>query len=63
MIVTRKEKETNQQVLRRFNRIATQDAKLKIVRDRKYFVKEPNRFARLQGGIRREVLRKLRQWY
>lgn len=63
MIVNRKEKETNQQVLRRFNRLATQDPKLKLVRDKKYFAKEPNRFARLTGAVRREALRKLRLWY
>lgn len=63
MIVARKEKETNQQVLRRFNRLIQQDSKLKKVRDRKFFVKEPNRFARLQNALRKDVLRKTRQWY
>lgn len=63
MIVTRKEKETNQQVLRRFNRLAQQDTKLKKVRDRKYFAKAPNRFTRLQSALRKEQLRKSRQWY
>lgn len=63
MIVSRKEKETNQQVLRRFNRLVQQDPKLKKLRDSKYFAKEPNRFARLQSAIRKEHLRKTRLWY
>ena len=63
MIVSRKEKETNQQVLRRFNRLVQQDPKLKKVRDRKHFLKEPNRFARQQSAVRKEQLRKGRQWY
>lgn len=63
MLVTRKEKETNQQVLRRFNRLLQQDVKLQKVRDKRYFVKEPNRFTRLQSALRRELLRKNRQWY
>lgn len=63
MIVTRKEKETNQQVLRRFNRLTQQDPKLKIVRDGKHFLKKPNRFARLQNALRKDILRKTRQWY
>ena len=63
MIVTRKERETNQQVLRRFNRLTQQDPKLKKVRDRKNFVKEPNRFARLRSAVRKDQLRKTRQWY
>jgi ribosomal protein S21 len=63
MIVVRKEKETNQQVLRRFNRLTQQDQKLKKVRDRRTFIKEPNRFARLQSALRKEGLRKTRLWY
>jgi hypothetical protein len=63
MIVTRKEKETNQQVLRRFNRLIQQDTKLKKVRDRKNFIKEPNRFARLQSALRKIQLRDDKQWY
>ena len=63
MIVTRKEKETNQQVLRRFNRLAQADPKLKKVRDNKHFLKEPNRAARQRSAARKEELRKLRVWY
>ncbi len=63
MIVTRKEKETNQQVLRRFNRLMQQDVKLKKVRDKKNFAKEPNRFARLQSALRKAQLRDEKQWY
>lgn len=63
MIIIRKEKETNQQVLRRFNRLAQQDSKLKKVRDRRTFLKAPNRFARLQSALRKEQLRKTKQWY
>ena len=47
MIVNRKDKETNQQVLRRFNRLAQQDNKLKQVRDRKNFLQvEDERYLR-----------------
>jgi ribosomal protein S21 len=63
MIVTRKEKETNQQVLRRFNRLTQQDPKLKKVRDLKYFLKEATRFARKRSAVRKEQLRKTRVWY
>ena len=63
MIIIRKDKETNQQVLRRFNRLVQQDTKLQQVRDGKYFAKEPNRFERLQSAVRRDKLRKNKQWY
>lgn len=63
MIVSRKEKETNQQVLRRFNRLIQQDSKLKRVRDKKYFAKAANRFARKSAAVRKEALRRTRQWY
>lgn len=63
MIVSRKEKETNQQVLRRFNRLIQQDSKLKKVRDKKYFAKEANRFARKTAAVRKEQLRKTRSYY
>lgn len=63
MLVTRKEKETNAQVIRRFNRLMQQDMKLKRVRDLKHFKKETTRFARLRSAMRKESLRKTRQWY
>lgn len=63
MIVVRKEKETNQQVLRRFNRLLQAHNLLRSVRDRQFFVKEPNRFARKTGAVRRSQLRDERQWY
>jgi len=63
MVITRKEKETNQQVLRRFNRLLQAHSKLKKVRDKMYFVKEPNRFARRTAAVRKQQLRDERQWY
>ena len=63
MIVTRKERETNQQVLRRFNRLAQASDLLRRARDEKHFVKEPNRFARRMSALRKEVLRRTKQWY
>lgn len=63
MIVTRKERETNQQVLRRFNRATQADQRLKKARDNKFFTKEPNRFARRMAALRKEVLRRTKQWY
>lgn len=63
MIVVRKEKETNQQVLRRFNRVMQSIKWLQEARDKREFVKKPNRFAVRQSALRRESLRKSRQWY
>lgn len=63
MIVTRKEKETNQQVLRRFNRVLQMKNSLQIARDNKNFVKEPTRFIIKQSAVRREKLRSTREWY
>lgn len=63
MIVTRKERETNQQVLRRFNRAAQADQLLKKARDSRHFVKEPNRFFRRMAALRKEMLRRTKQWY
>ena len=63
MIVTRKEKETNQQVLRRFNRIIQMMKWLQDARDKKEFSKKPTRFVRKQSAVRREKLRATKQWY
>ncbi len=63
MIVTRKERETNQQVIRRFNRAAQADQGLKKARDNKHFTKAPTRFARRMAALRKEVLRRTKQWY
>ena len=63
MIVVRKEKETNQQVLRRFNRIIQSSKMLNKVRDNKEYVKEPNRSAIKRSALRRERIRRERQWY
>ena len=63
MLVTRKEKETNQQVLRRFHRIMQGLKHLQEVRENQEFAKSPNRFARRQSALRREVNRKAKQWY
>ncbi len=63
MVVTRKEKETNQQVLRRFNRIMQGLKVFQDVREKKEFKREPNRFAIRTSALRRDSLRKARQWY
>lgn len=63
MIITRKEKETNQQVLRRFNRIMQMMKYLQDARDKKEFVKKPSRSIRKASAVRREKLRSTRQWY
>ncbi|HSI20268.1 MAG TPA: 30S ribosomal protein S21 [Verrucomicrobiae bacterium] len=63
MIVLKKEKETNQQVLRRFNRLLQAHSILRSVRDRQHFLKEPNRFARKTAAVRRAQLRDEKQWY
>lgn len=63
MIVTRKEKETNQQVLRRFNRVLQMMNSLQVARDNKNFVKKPSRFIRKQSAVRRDKLRATRSWY
>lgn len=63
MIVTRKEKETNQQVLRRFNRIMQMMKTLQEARDKREFSKEPSRYVRKQSAVRREKLRSTKQWY
>ncbi len=63
MIVVRKEKETNQQVLRRFNRVMQGIKHLLEVRERREFAKDPNRFARRQSAVRKDKLRRTKQWY
>ena len=63
MFIVRKEKETNQQVLRRFNRIMQSIKMLQDARDKKEFARKPNRFAIKQSALRRESLRKNKQWY
>ena len=63
MIVTRKEKESNQQVLRRFNRIMQSINTLQDARDKKEFVKKPNRAAVRRSALRRDGLRRTKLWY
>jgi len=63
MQVYRKDKETNQQLLRRFNRFVQGLNFLQDVRERREFKKEPNRFAIRQAALRREALRRLKVWY
>ena len=63
MLVVRKEKETNQQVLRRFNRIMLTLDTLNQARENKEFVKAPNRAEIKRGAQRRDLLRRTRQWY
>jgi ribosomal protein S21 len=63
MTVTRKEKETNQQVLRRFNRSIQQSDLLTEARERKNFVKPLNRFALKRDAVRKTRIRDEKQWY
>lgn len=63
MLASRKEKETNQQVLRRFNRIVQGLNFLQDIRENREFHKPLNRFAIKQSALRRESLRRDRQWY
>jgi ribosomal protein S21 len=63
MIAVRKEKETNQQVLRRFNRVMQSITHLEEIRAHREFVKEPNRAARRQSAVRKEKIRRGRQYY
>ena len=63
MTVTRKEKETNQQVLRRFNRSIQQSERLNEARERRNFLKPLNRFAIRRAAVRKTQLRDERQWY
>lgn len=63
MLVVRKEKETNQQVLRRFNRIMLALDTLNQAREKKEFVKDPTRATIKRSALRRESLRRSRSWY
>jgi ribosomal protein S21 len=63
MLVVRKERETNQQVLRRFNRIIQMMNSLQEVRDNQRFVKKPSRFVIKKSAVRRDKLRSTRVWY
>lgn len=63
MIVTRKEKESNPQVLRRFNRIMQTIDMLQIARDRQEHKAKPNRAAILRSALRREKNRRTKLWY
>jgi ribosomal protein S21 len=63
MVVLRKERETNQQVLRRFNRLLLMSNRLQDVRTKQTFAKDPNRFARKTAAVRKNQLRDERQWY
>ena len=63
MVVTRKEKETNQQVVRRFNRIMQYLTVLNKAREKKEFVKEETRATRKRSAVRRDSLRRAKQWY
>jgi ribosomal protein S21 len=57
IVVSRKEKETNHQVIRRFNRGTQQNKALKEVRDRQHFEKAMTRNARRRVAARRAALR------
>jgi ribosomal protein S21 len=63
MIVTRTERETNQQVLRRFNRLLQASDKLNQVRDRRHFAKKATRFSIKSNALRKAALRTAKQWY
>ena len=63
MVITRKERETNQQVLRRFNRTLLNLGILNTARENKEFSKEDTRATRKRAAIRRDGLRRTKQWY
>lgn len=63
MVITRKEKENNQQVLRRFNRTILNLGLLNVAREKKEFAKELSRSTRKRAAVRREGIRRTRQWY
>ena len=63
MVITRKERETNQQVLRRFNRTILNLGILNTARDKKEFAKEETRATRKRAAIRRDGMRRTRLWY
>ena len=63
MLITRKEKETNQQVLRRFNRVMIALDVLTKAREKQEFVKDLNRATIKRSAQRRDMLRRTKQWY
>lgn len=63
MLITRKEKETNQQVLRRFNRVMIALDLLNKAREKQEFVKDLNRATIKRSAQRRDMLRRTKQWY
>jgi len=63
MVITRKEKENNQQVLRRFNRTLLNLGLLNVAREKKEFTKDLSRATRKRAAVRRESIRRTRQWY
>lgn len=63
MLITRKEKETNQQVLRRFNRIMLALDLLTKAREKQEFNKDLNRATIKRSAQRRDMLRRTKQWY
>lgn len=63
MVIEKKERETNQQTLRRFNRFIQGSQLLQRARDLMEFKKDPNRAEVRKSAVRREKLRKARLWY
>ena len=63
IVVCKKEKETNQQVLRRFNRAILNSKILQEAREISEFAKAPNRSTIRRSALRREELRRKKQWY
>jgi ribosomal protein S21 len=63
MVVTRKNNETNQQLVRRFNRIMQILPTLQIAKDKREFVKPITRSLRKAAAVRRNHIRAARNWY
>ena len=59
--VTKKESESNESMLRRFNRIVQQSGLLTQAKEKKYHKKEISRVKRRMSAIRKASRRELRQ--
>lgn len=58
MKAERKPRETNQQLIRRFNRDVLLDGRLVEFKERQFFVKEPSRNIKRSSAVRRAELSK-----
>lgn len=61
--IERRPRETNQQLIRRFNSALLQDGALQEFKDRQYFVRQPSRNLRRQNSLRVAALAQKRQRY